>query len=55
MDKPSPLIETVVQHMANEIKLFDTKITTVTISIKKLNPAIANFKGTVGISYTKDF
>lgn len=55
MDKPTPLIETVVQQMAEEIKLFDTKIATVTVSIKKLNPAIANFKGTVGISYTKVF
>lgn len=55
MNKPTPLIETVVQQMGEEIKLFDKKITSVSISIHKLNPAITNFEGTVGISYTKVF
>ena len=55
MDTPTQLLETVVQEMAAQIKLFDTKITSVMVSVKKLNPAIANFAGTVGISYTQVF
>ena len=55
MDTPTPLIETVVQEMATQIKLFDTRITSVKVSVKKLNPAISNFEGTVGISYTQVF
>ncbi len=53
MEIPTPLIETVVQEIAGQIKLFDDKITIVLVSIKKIGPVIANFKGTVGISYTK--
>ena len=55
MDNPTPLLETVVQDIATQIKLFDTRITSVKVSVKKLNPAIANFQGTVGISYTQVF
>ena len=55
MDKPTPLLETVVQSLAERVGLFDEKIKAVTVSIKKLNPPIAGFKGTVGISYSKVF
>ena len=55
MDSPTELIETVVQEIASQIKLFDTKITSVKVSVKKLNPAVASFIGTVGISYTQVF
>ena len=55
MDTPTQLLETVVQQIVAQIKLFDSKITSVMVSIKKLNPAIENFKGTVGISYTQVF
>ena len=55
MDNPTPLMETVVQDIVEQIKLFDAKIVSVIVNIKKLNPAIANFNGTVGINYTKVF
>ena len=55
MENPTPLIETVVQEMVDQIKLFDPKIVSVMVNIKKLNPAIANFNGTVGITYNKVF
>lgn len=55
MDIPTQLLETVVQDLAEKFHQFDNKIKNVAINIKKLNPPIANFQGTVGISYSKDF
>ncbi len=55
MDKPTPLLETVVQALAERVGLFDEKIKSVSVNIKKLNPPIARFQGTVGISYSKVF
>jgi dihydroneopterin aldolase len=55
MDVPTPLLETVVQQLAERVGLFDTKIKSVNVSVKKLNPPIANFQGTVGISFSKSF
>jgi dihydroneopterin aldolase len=55
MDVPTPLLETVVQELAERVGLFDNKIKLVTVSVKKLNPPIINFQGTVGISYSKAF
>lgn len=55
MDKPTPMLETVVQELAEKVKLFDEKIKAVSISIKKLNPPIGNFQGTVGVSYSTKF
>ena len=55
MDIPTALLETVVQELAEKFHLFDDKIKIVSISIKKLNPPIPNFQGTVGLSYSKVF
>lgn len=55
MDVPTKLLETVVQDLAEKFHQFDDKIKNVCISIKKLNPPISNFQGTVGISFSKDF
>ncbi len=55
MDIPTALLETVVQDLSEKIQLFDKKIKSVTINIRKLNPPIGNFQGTVGISYSKVF
>ena len=55
MDNPTPLIETVAQEMVERIKLFDSKILSVMVNIKKINPAIASFNGSVGINYIKVF
>ncbi len=55
MDQPTPLMEMLIQELAERIRLFDEKIHAVTISIKKLNPPISNLQGTVGVSYSKVF
>lgn len=55
MDIPTALLETIVQDLSEKIQLFDKKIKSVTINIRKLNPPISNFEGTVGISYSKVF
>lgn len=55
MDEPTPLLETVVQELSERIRVYDEKIKSVNISIKKLNPPIGNFQGTIGISYSKVF
>ena len=55
MDKPTPLLEMLVQELAEKIRLSDEKIDSVNISIKKLNPPIGNLQGTVGVSYSKIF
>ena len=55
MDEPTAMLETVVQQLAEKILVSDKKIKSVTINIKKLNPPLVNFQGTVGISYSKVF
>ncbi len=55
MDESTPFLETVVQVLATRVGLFDKKIKSVTVTVKKLNPPIANFQGTVGITYSKEF
>ena len=55
MDVPTQLLETVVQEIAERLYSFDKKIKFVVISIKKLNPPMSNFQGTVAVSYTKEF
>jgi dihydroneopterin aldolase len=44
-----------VQELADRVGDFDKKIKKVSVSVKKLNPPISNFQGTVGISYSKAF
>jgi 7,8-dihydroneopterin aldolase/epimerase/oxygenase len=49
------LLETVAQDLAEKIYRVDSRITSVSISIKKIHPPIAAFMGTAGVSYKKDF
>jgi dihydroneopterin aldolase len=55
MQLPSALLETVAQDLTTLIHEYDNRIKSVYISIKKLNPPIVNFQGSVGVSYKKDF
>ena len=55
MDQPTPLLEKLVQELAEKIRLLDEKIEGVSISIKKINPPIGNLQGTVGVSYSTIF
>lgn len=49
------LLETTAMHICDRIATGYTFIKEITIRIRKLNPPIANFIGSVGIRYTKQF
>ena len=55
MDTPTALLETVAQDLADLIYGIDKRITSVSIHIKKVHPPIANFTGSVGVTYKKEF
>ena len=48
-------IETVAMKVADKLKNQFQEIESVKISIRKLNPPITNFSGSVGITYSKNF
>ena len=52
MDEPTSLLETIVIDIAQQILAQFSIVQEVQISIKKVNPPIADFKGSVGVSYT---
>ena len=53
--KPVPLLETLAQNISEEIYKVDDRITSINITIDKLNAPICNFTGTVGINYSKSY
>ena len=55
MENPVLLLETLAKDMADEIYLLDKAITSISITINKLNPPIQGFNGTVGVSYSKEY
>lgn len=55
MNIPTALLETVAQDLALKMYESDHRISSVSISLKKINPPIANFQGSVAVSYKKDF
>lgn len=50
-----PLLETLAQEIVDDVYLLDKRIKKINISITKLNPPIAGFTGTIGVSYSKAF
>lgn len=48
-------IETVAMKVADKLQHQFPEIETIKISIRKLNPPITNFSGSVGITYSKSF
>lgn len=50
-----PLLETLAQEIIDDIYLLDKRIKKINISITKLNPPIAGFTGTIGVSYCRTF
>ena len=52
MDKPTPLLETVVTEIAQSILARFSLATKIAISIDKLCPPILQFEGKVGVSFT---
>lgn len=55
MNTPTALLETVAQDLAALIYQADNRVNSINIHIKKIYPPIANFTGSVGVSYKKDF
>ena len=54
-ERPRQLLEMLAQEITEDIHESDGRIRSVDIHIKKLNPPIANFTGSVGVSYSKSF
>ena len=55
MKQPTALLETLVQDLADKIQEHDSRIKSVSISIKKLSVPIKNFNGIVGVSFKKEY
>jgi 7,8-dihydroneopterin aldolase/epimerase/oxygenase len=55
MQQPTPLLETLAQEIIALIHNIDSRIRSISITIKKLAPPIENFQGTVGVSIKTDF
>jgi dihydroneopterin aldolase len=55
MQTPTPLLETLVQNLAEEIRAFDNRIKSISVSVEKKNPPIPNIEGSVSVHYKKDF
>ena len=50
-----PLLETLAQEIVDDVYRLDNRIKKIDIHITKLNPPIAGFTGTLGVSYSKTF
>lgn len=55
MQQATPLLETLVQNIAEDIGAFDNRIKSVSVSVEKKNPPISNTEGSVSVNYKKDF
>lgn len=55
MKQPTALLETLVHDLAEKIHQYDSRIKSVSITVKKLSAPIKFFNGVVGVSYKKDF
>ena len=53
--KSVPLLETLAQNISEEIYKVDERITSINITIDKLNAPIINFIGNVGVNYSKSY
>jgi dihydroneopterin aldolase len=52
MNTPTPLLETIVIDISQQILAQFSIVEEVQISIKKVHPPIEGFKGSVGVSYS---
>jgi dihydroneopterin aldolase len=55
MNIPTALLETVAQDLVNLISSADSRIRSISVSVEKKTPPVANIEGSVSVSYTKDF
>ena len=54
-DKPQKLLETVAQNITEEIYKLNKYVSSINITIDKINAPICNFTGSVGVNYLKSF
>lgn len=54
MEQPYSILESLVSDIADEILVLDNRVEKVFIHIKKLNPPIEYFSGTVSVSLTRE-
>ena len=52
---PAKLLETLAEQITEDIHKTDDRISVINIIIDKVNPPIATFTGTAGITYSKSF
>lgn len=55
MNEPTPLLETVVMRIGNEIHNRFPQLRSINISIKKMNPPIEGIQGTAGVNWQRQF
>lgn len=55
MDISTPLLETVIMEIGNEIHNQFEQLISITVSIKKLHPPIEGIQGAVGVTWHKHF
>ncbi len=55
MSVPKPLLETVCQQIAGQIKTSYPFVSEINITLCKLAPPMVNFHGQVGVNYVKKF
>ena len=55
MEKPRQLLETLAMEIVEKLHQEHPSINRIEFHIRKTQPPIANFLGSVGVSYSKDF
>lgn len=55
MNIPTPLLETLAQDIAHKVYAADNRVRSISVSVEKKNPPIANIQGSVSVNYTKEF
>jgi 7,8-dihydroneopterin aldolase/epimerase/oxygenase len=55
MSEPSPLLETVVMEIGNEIHNEFPQVRSINISLKKMYPPIEGIRGAAGVKWQREF
>jgi dihydroneopterin aldolase len=55
MSEPTPLLETVIMEIGNEIYKEFPQLRSINISIKKMNPPIEGIQGSAGVHWQREF
>jgi dihydroneopterin aldolase len=55
MQSATPLLETLVQELTDEIYAHDKRIKSISVTVEKKNPPMSAFEGSVSVNFKKDF